>query len=228
VSRCAALDAVLSGDAELSAAGPLTFGVPRNLVLDGLDAHVSKAFSRALNRLSAAGIAIQEIAFPELDAIPEINRRGGLAAFEAHSIHRETVARHRDRMDPRVVQRLLQGAELTEDDARDIRTRRAALIESSRAVTAPFDALIFPTVPIIAPAFAELQRDDDYYRINGLVLRNASVANFLDRCALSIPMHEPGAPPSGLTLLGENGADRRLLAAGIAIERLIAPTAAAG
>jgi aspartyl-tRNA(Asn)/glutamyl-tRNA(Gln) amidotransferase subunit A len=76
-----------------------------------------------------------------------------------------------------------------------------------------------PTVPIVAPAIAKLVADDAAYaRANLLVLRNTTVGNFLDRCALTIPCHEPGTAPVGFSLMAEHGADRRLLAMGLAVE----------
>jgi len=44
------------------------------------------------------------------------------------------------------------------------------------------------------------------------------VINFLDGCALSIPMHQPGSAPTGLMLCGLNGSDARVFSIGAAIE----------
>jgi len=88
---------------------------------------------------------------------------------------------------------------------------------------AGFDAVLMPTTPIIAPTFAELDSDEVYGRVNLLVLRNPSVANFLDRCAISIPCHQAGAAPVGLMLMGAHGADRRLLAIAAAAEARVSP-----
>ena len=65
--------------------------------------------------------------------------------------------------------------------------------------------------------------DDAYRQVNFLVLRNPSVANFLDRCSISIPCHRGGEAPVGLMLIGEHGADRRLLAIAAAIEAAVSP-----
>ncbi|MNO81794.1 amidase [compost metagenome] len=54
---------------------------------------------------------------------------------------------------------------------------------------------------------------------NLLMLRNPSVANFLDRCAISLPCHEHGQAPVGLMLMGEQGADRRILGIARAVEQ---------
>ena len=42
------------------------------------------------------------------------------------------------------------------------------------------------------------ERDDAFFRVNGLLLRNPSVINMLDGCALSLPCHLPGELPVGL------------------------------
>jgi aspartyl-tRNA(Asn)/glutamyl-tRNA(Gln) amidotransferase subunit A len=60
-------------------------------------------------------------------------------------------------------------------------------------------------------------------RANLFLLRNPSLANFLDRCAISLPCHRQGEAPVGLMLLGEHGADRRLLAAARAVEAAVSP-----
>ena len=56
-----------------------------------------------------------------------------------------------------------------------------------------------------------------------LVLRNTTIANALDRCAISIPCHHGGDAPVGLMLVGEHGADRRLLAIAAAVEQTVSP-----
>jgi aspartyl-tRNA(Asn)/glutamyl-tRNA(Gln) amidotransferase subunit A len=54
-------------------------------------------------------------------------------------------------------------------------------------------------------------------------LRNPTVANFLDGCAISLPCHEPGTAPVGLMLMGAAGGDRRLLTLAAAVEALVSP-----
>jgi len=65
---------------------------------------------------------------------------------------------------------------------------------------------------------AAFELDGDYARLNALVLRNPSLANFLDRCAVSLPVHRPAEAPVGLMLIGRRGGDERLLAIARAIE----------
>jgi aspartyl-tRNA(Asn)/glutamyl-tRNA(Gln) amidotransferase subunit A len=88
------------------------------------------------------------------------------------------------------------------------------MIEEVAAVSVFYDALILPTTPQVAPRIDEIADKVAFGRANALALRNPSVFNFLDRCALSIPMHRDGDLPCGLMLVGEHMGDVKLLAVG--------------
>jgi aspartyl-tRNA(Asn)/glutamyl-tRNA(Gln) amidotransferase subunit A len=224
---CAALDAVLAGEAQrplgtLPLAG-LRFAVPRSYVVNDLDTHVSADFARACAQLAQTGAELREVALRELEELPHINRKGGFAAAEAYALHREHLETRGDEYDPRVSKRILRGREQNEADYQELKQARADFIRRVDQQLAGFDAVLMPTTPIIAPPFAELVSDDAYARVNLLVLRNPSVANFLDCCAISIPCHRAGAAPVGLMLMGAHGADRRLLAITAAAEVHVSP-----
>jgi aspartyl-tRNA(Asn)/glutamyl-tRNA(Gln) amidotransferase subunit A len=56
-------------------------------------------------------------------------------------------------------------------------------------------------VPIVAPTIASVaDNDDEFFRVNGLLLGNTSVVNMLDGCAISLPCHTPDQLPVGLML----------------------------
>ena len=96
------------------------------------------------------------------------------------------------------------------------------MITRAAAITEPFDAVLMPTVPITAPKIAALEADEALFgQINLLALRNPTVSNFLDRCAISLPLPVDGLP-IGLMLMGEAMADRRLLAIARGVEDALA------
>jgi len=100
---------------------------------------------------------------------------------------------------------------------------RDALIQEANKATAAFDAVIMPTIPTVAPSIKLLEDDEDLYiATNMLTLRNTFCFNFLDRCALSLPMHSAGEGPAGLMVVGETMGDKKLLAVGLAIENALA------
>src|SRR5690606_1625885 len=126
--------------------------------------------------------------------------------------------------DPRVVSRIRRGAEMSAADYLDLLDAREAWVAAVEHRIAAYDALLMPTVPVVAPKVADLTASDDaYYAANGLILRNPTFINFLDGCAVSVPCHEPGTAPAGLMIAGANGADRRILSIGMAVEDLLQP-----
>ena len=79
-----------------------------------------------------------------------------------------------------------------------------------------------PTTPIIAPSIKALEENIELYlKTNVLSLRNTFCVNFLDRCALSIPIHLSGDAPVGLMIVGETMGDKHLFSVGLAIEKAL-------
>jgi aspartyl-tRNA(Asn)/glutamyl-tRNA(Gln) amidotransferase subunit A len=221
VACCAAYDAILSGEPAVPLALPvkgLRLLLPRSNVLDDLDPEVGRAFDAALGRLSAAGALIREERVEVFDRQPEYFKNGGFAGAEAYAIHR----RWQDRLgeyDPRIAKRVLFGKEIGVADYIDLGLMRADYMRKVEALAAAYDAMLMPTTPTIAPAIAEVDRsDEDYFRWNFRILRNVGIVNFLDGCAVSLPCHEPGAAPVGLSVFGVAMSDRHVLASAHAIE----------
>jgi aspartyl-tRNA(Asn)/glutamyl-tRNA(Gln) amidotransferase subunit A len=102
----------------------------------------------------------------------------------------------------------------------ELRAARADLITRVATRTSGFDALLMPTVAITAPPITSFERDEDYRRLNALLLRNTSVINFLDCCAITVPVQTAG-PPVGLMIVGEHGTDHHLLGIARGIEAAI-------
>jgi len=225
VECCAILDAIMAADEEPlpqpADIRGLRFAVPTTLVLEGMDPDVAKAFQAALASLSAAGAHVEEIVIPEFASLAAINAKGGFTASEAVAWHRDLIGRAGNRYDPRVMPRILRGQEMSAADYIDLLAARKAWIAAVEARIAGYDALLLPTVPVIAPAIADLLASDEaYFATNGLILRNPTLINFLNGCALSVPCHAPGNAPVGLMIAGAAGADRRILAIGMAVEAL--------
>ena len=222
VACCAQLDAILAGeDAPLPTAARLRgmrLAVPATVVLDGLDSTVAAAFDAALARLSAAGALVEQIAVPEFADLAAINATGGLSGAEAWAWHKDLIERAGDAYDPRVLSRIRRGQTMSAAELLELLQARVRWIASVEQRIAGYDALLMPTVPLVAPALAELSEDDAYYRINALILRNPTLINFLDGCALSLPCHASGSAPVGLTLAAAGGRDRAILSLGMAVE----------
>lgn len=226
VASCIALDAAIAEQAlrpESPSLAQARFAVPQTLVLDGLDEEVAAAFQRALKRLAQAGARIEAIPCSEFAELAEINAAGGFTALESWHWHQSLIAENAEGYDPRVLSRIRRGQPLGESDLQQLRQLRASWQQRVTARVQGFDALLMPTAPLIAPTLAELAEDDEaYFRANGAALRNPSVINFLDGCALSLPCQRPGEAPVGLMVAGLPMHDQALLGWALAIERCLA------
>ena len=151
-----------------------------------------------------------------------MNAKAGIALPEAYSIHRDTVANKADQLDPVILARIRRGAETVAADYIDLLRIRRELILRSRKATRDFDAMLLPTVPIVAPTFDEVATPEAFMQKDALILRNTRLVNFLDRCAITLPIHTPGEAPVGLMLIGEHGHDRRLISVGLGVEAALA------
>ncbi|HEY2399824.1 MAG TPA: amidase [Steroidobacteraceae bacterium] len=226
VDCCATLDAVLSGTGfepipDLTA-GDLNLGVLTHYVTDGLEKTVADNYERALRALTKAGVKLTDIKLPELAELPDINRKGGISAAESYAVHRPRLANDAARYDPRVLIRITRGREQDAADYIELLNIRADFITRIARRIRKFDAVLMPTIPIVAPALSDLTSDDAYVKANGLALRNPSIVNFIDGCAITLPCHDPGTAPVGLSLFGLANTDADLLSVARIVEPIVA------
>ncbi|MDB5732478.1 MAG: amidase, partial [Variovorax sp.] len=202
--------------------------VARGLFFDDLDPAVASAFERSLRALRAAGARIDEIALPALADLASLNATGGFSAAESYAWHRLLLERSGAGYDPRVAQRILRGASMRAHEYIDLVHARRDWIARMEGALAPFDAVLSPTVPITAPPIASVApgeaRDAEFFRVNALLLRNPSVVNMLDGCAISIPCHAPGQLPAGLMIWHAALRDDAVLAIALQAETALQKT----
>ena len=186
---------------------PLTgyrLAVTRNFMQDGLDSTVAAAFQRSLDRLLTAGVVVEDIDLPELNELATLQATGGFSAAESYAWHRTLLKNHADQYDPRVALRIQRGASMAASDYIDLIHARSDWVARMNAQLQRFDAVLSPTVPIIAPPIAQVapgvERDEAFFKVNGQLLRNTNVVNMFDECAISIPCHNPDELPVGLMI----------------------------
>jgi aspartyl-tRNA(Asn)/glutamyl-tRNA(Gln) amidotransferase subunit A len=222
VNCCAVLDSFLA-DEPVVPLQPrpikgMRLAVPTTIVLDDLDDAVARTFERALDTLSHQGALIERVAVPEFLDVVQMNAKGGFAAAESYAWHRYLIASKGDIYDPRVASRIMRGESQSAADYVDLLGARRSLIARIAVRLAPYDALILPTTANTPPRIADLVADDKAFTsANALALRNCTLINVIDGCAISLPAHREGEVPVGLMLAAVGGSDRRIfeLAAGM-------------
>lgn len=230
VNCCAILDAILAGQTYTPPIAPklpqLRFAVPSALVLDGADEHVRNVFQQALRIIQAHGAQVDIIELPEFEQLAYINRLGGFVCAEAWAWHQKLLAGHADQYDARVASRIARGKDMSAADYIELQQTRAEWIASVERRLRHYDALLMPTTPIVAPSITKLEASDEaYFAANGLILRNPTLINFLDGCALSIPCHSASTAPVGLMIAGPAMHDQHILNVGAALQEIMPASA---
>jgi aspartyl-tRNA(Asn)/glutamyl-tRNA(Gln) amidotransferase subunit A len=225
VACCAVLDAVLA-DEPVQPLQPrpikgMRLAVPTTVALDELDDEVARTFERALETLSHHGALIERIAVPEFLDVGVMNTKGGFAAAESYAWHRYLIVSHGDVYDPRVSLRILRGEAISAADYIDLLQARKSLIARAAVRLSPYDALAMPTSAITPPRIADLADDKAFAKANVLSLRNCTLINMIDGCAISLPCHREGEAPVGLMLAASGGSDRRIFELAAAMEAVI-------
>src|SRR6478609_7041585 len=225
VSCCAILDAVLA-DEPVASLRPrpikgMRLAVPTTVVLDDLDDAVAQTFDRALEKLSREGALIERIEVPEFLDIGVMNAKGGFSAAESYAWHRFLIAAKGNIYDPRVATRIMRGEGMSAADYVDLISARRSLIARTEKRIAPYDALVLPTTANTPPRIADLAEDKAFTTQNMRALRNPSLINMIDGCAISLPAQREGEVPVGLMLAATGGSDRRLFELAAGMERAI-------
>ena len=196
---------ILSGRKVAASSRPLSayrLAMARSLMQEDMDSGVAWAFGRTLDILRAAGAQIDELPLTELNELSAMMATGGFSPAESYAWHKPLLDTSASDYDPRVAARILRGANMRAHEYIELVQARTHWVGRMQTALQPYDAVLSPTTPITAPLRSSVApgeaRDTEFFRVNGLLLRNTSAVNTLDGCAISVPCHVPGELPVGL------------------------------
>ena len=236
VQCCAIIDQILAGNAQQAAALSISsaagrpsvadrsagiagrrFAILTNVVMDGVEPEVERAFEAALARLSNLGAELIDMRFDALDRLASINKFG-FSPMESWWYHREWTSTRAASYDSRVLARIRSGEAATAADYLDLLAARRGVMADAAKAFEGFDAILMPTAPMLPPQIDDLKADAAFFAANGKALRNPSIINFIDGCALSVPAPAYDEAPVGLMVAGLHGQDAKILTVGDEIE----------
>ena len=240
----ALLDRVIAGGGALEPASlkGVRIGVEKTM-LANLDNDTEAAFRASLDKLKSAGVTVVDVEMPKL---AELNGQVGfpVALYEAYDdmvaylkgtgsdITIEELAKQisspdvKGTYDGLVVPRKLPGPNNTVTDAKPaydaaIKTARPALQALYRDTFArnKLDAIAFPTTPKVAIAS---NPDSSSLANFGLFIQNTDPGSNAGVPGIQVPitLGTSSKLPVGLELDGPAGSDRKLLAIGMALDKL--------
>jgi aspartyl-tRNA(Asn)/glutamyl-tRNA(Gln) amidotransferase subunit A len=224
VRACADADRVLAEaepDLEEVATTRLRLGRLRGYVESEVEPEVWQAYERALQRLTRADVTLVDIEVPALERVRREQPGVTLLGYQAFHVHAALLTQCPERYDPRVKSRLELGRAITEEQYVHAQAVRAEVQEMAASALQPFDAWLLPTVTRVAPPIAALESDEGYLGINRALLRNTSLINFLDGCAMTLPCHARSQAPVGLSIAALGGRDAHVLSIAKALEAIL-------
>jgi aspartyl-tRNA(Asn)/glutamyl-tRNA(Gln) amidotransferase subunit A len=190
-----------------------------------IDPDVAAAFEAALVALRAAGASITGAELPGTAGIA--TQYVNIVLAEGAAWHADLLAERGDRYTPRVRDRFESGARISAVDYLRARDGRDALRGIVDAAFVDADALILPTLPIVAPPLGvdalAVQAGADPIPVRTLMLKHTQLFNITGHPAVSIPIpvQAPGLPV-GLQIVGRRGRTPELLAIGAKCEKILA------
>ena len=205
--------------------GAYRLAVASSVMLDGLDATVARAWQRTLDTLRKAGARIEELGLVELNELQQIQAGGSISAAESYAWHHDLLHDKAKDYDPRVAARIQTGAAMSACDYIELLGARSRWIKRMETALQGFDAVLSPTTPVTAAPIADVapgaERDAAFFHLNALLLRNTSVVNMLDGCAISLPCQAPDELPVGLMVWAGALRDDPVLNIAFQIEQLL-------
>ncbi len=192
-------------------------GVPRGYFYDDLDAEVAAAMEHALAGFRSMGAELRDVQL-------EVPTDRMLQAAESYAFHAENVAKSPELYQAETVRRIRSGEKVT---AAEYIQRRREQDESRRGIRAVFadvDVLVTPTMPMPAPAIAELKANPEALRPAELrLLRNTRPFSVWGLPAISVPCgFTQGGLPIGLQIAGPHWREDLVLRVAHAYEQATA------
>ena len=199
----------------------------RFAVLDGdfignLEPPVREAFDRSVQALRQAGASIESRSLAATATILDVYVRVVLS--EGAAWHAKYLDTRGDKYRPTVRGRLLAGRNFTAVDYLSARESCDAFRESVNLALHGIDALLLPTLPILAPPLGQDEIVIGGVRIpvRSAMLRNTQLFNMTGHPAISLPMRMPdGVLPAGFEIVGKLNQTSTLLAIASTCEKII-------
>jgi aspartyl-tRNA(Asn)/glutamyl-tRNA(Gln) amidotransferase subunit A len=199
----------------------LRLGRPATYFFDGLNDRCLRRVEAAIEKLRARGAMVEPVDMPEAEEretyFPNVVPTGLIA-----SLGRTRVSDGLPLMDPVVAARIRAGFEVDAILVAQLEARRNRSIHAVQNRMAGFDAWLTPTVIDTACPVLALEKPEVGLAMAMALNRNTQPANYLDLCAISIPLVTGDDDlPFGFQLMAARGQELELLATAIAIEDIL-------
>jgi aspartyl-tRNA(Asn)/glutamyl-tRNA(Gln) amidotransferase subunit A len=180
-------------------------GIPRQFFYENLDSEVGAAVEEALRVLQPMVSEMRDISLP-------VDSSRTLQSVEAYLYHLDFIGRTPELYQPETLRRIQSGARDWPEYTQGLLQLKKERHEIGR-VFSDLDVLVTPSIPIAAPAIAELKQNPDLLRPRELLLlRNTRPFNVWGLPAITVPCGFTRAGlPIGLQIAGPHWQEAAVL-----------------
>ncbi|WP_432786110.1 2-amino-5-chloromuconic acid deaminase [Oligella sp. MSHR50489EDL] len=207
---------------KLHSLGGLRVGVPEHFFWDDIESDIADVVHQAMRSLEADGAILVPIKIPNCAEVYKVFQMGGLGAPELSSFLKMELPEAIDHLGSLVKVRI-EGSEIL--SSLEYLSRKSLIERSAASAKLVFESVdiwLHPTLVNTAAIVDEVVDIEAYRKVNMLVLRNTSIANLMDLCALSLPVGlDVHGIPIGLQLTAGALQERKLLAIALRVEEII-------
>jgi len=159
-----------------------------SVFFDGVDKEVEDAVRETGRVFTSLGARVERMEIPEIAEANDLKKRALFIAYEASKVNKKLLSEHFAELDPVIADRMKAGENLTLENYRILRQKWVALEENLVERLKECQAILAPTTMIPARSLTEVDVSlETYMEINGKYLRNTSIGNILNLCAVSVP-----------------------------------------
>jgi len=192
--------------------------VPTNEVFQNTRDQPRAGFERAVQRLQSAGAMVDRHRIAAVE--PALALSPILFATEAYGVWKDQIEAAPDKMFHQILERFRAGGSFSGADFVHAWQQLKQLRVDWTEETAPYDAVILPTAPIMPPNIQRLAGDHDYYVTeNLLALSHTRIGNLMGLAGVTLPT---GVPSTGIMFLAAPNSEERLLRLAAAAEAALA------
>jgi aspartyl-tRNA(Asn)/glutamyl-tRNA(Gln) amidotransferase subunit A len=174
---------------------PITLGLKglrlafaENVFFDDLDPEIEHSVRETGHVFKSLGAQVESRALPVVDEAWASRKRALMIAAEACVINENLLKDHLNEMDPIIADRMKAGWKLSAPDYFLVLRQWKELQKKTLEAQKDIDALLVPTTMIPAKPIDEVDATpESYAEFNGQYLRNTSLGNILNLCAVSVP-----------------------------------------
>lgn len=190
----------------------------QTVALDDVRTQPMAGFSRAVERLQAAGAIVEQREVPCVKDALALSPV--LFSAEAYATWKDQIEAAPDKMFGEILSRFRVGATFSAVDYIQAWQSLRRIRVQWREAVAGFDAVIMPTSPILPPDIRRLADDHDYYVAENLMaLRNTRIGNLMGLAGVTLPT---GVPSTGIMFLTKADSEAHLLRLAAAAEAALA------